>query len=127
MKNPYQKALNDYQSLELQTRVENASPHELTNMLIEGALSNVCKAQGFMARAQLQKKGEHIGKALNIIEGLKTSLNHEKGGDISINLEQLYTHVQTSLLKANSTNDEVLLQHSHAILSQVHQAWQEIC
>lgn len=126
MKNPYHKALNEYQSLELRTQVETASPHELINLLLQGALANIAKAQGFMARKQLTEKGVHIGKALSIVEGLKTSLNHQKGGEISVNLQQLYEHIQDNLLKANLTNDEQLLTHSTTLLTDIHQAWKGI-
>ena len=126
MKNPYQQILNEYQSTALKARVEEASPHELINLLFEGACSNISKAQSFVQRKQIKEKGEHIGKAISIIEGLKTSLNPDLGGEIAINLKQLYEHIQTNLLQANLKNDEQLLAHSNVLLSEIHQAWQEI-
>lgn len=126
MKNPYQEVLNQYKSLELQTRVDTATPHELIELLLQGARTHIATAQGNIQRNQIKEKGEHIGKALSIVEGLKTSLNQEQGGEIAINLHRLYDYVQHILLKANINNDEDLLAQSNLLLSEVHQAWQAI-
>lgn len=126
MKNPYLQASNQYKSIEIQTRVETASPHELIEMLLQGARSHIATAQGNIQRKQIKEKGEHIGKAISIIDGLKMSLNHEQGGEIADNLLKLYDYLQSMLLKANLNNDEDLLAQANVLLSEVHQAWQSI-
>jgi len=126
MKNPYQNASKQYKSIELQTRIDTASPHELIELLLQGARSHIVTAQGNIQRDQIKEKGEHIGRALSIIEGLKSSLNHDQGGEIATNLLKLYDYVQHILLKANLNNDEDLLAQSNLLLAQVHQAWQSI-
>jgi flagellar protein FliS len=126
MKNPYLEASNQYKSIELQTRIETASPHELIELLLQGARSHIATAQGSIQRNLVKEKGEHIGKAISIIEGLKISLNHEKGAEISSNLEQLYDYIQHILLKANLNNDPDLLAQANILLAEVHQAWQAI-
>ncbi|HAT8621858.1 flagellar export chaperone FliS [Legionella pneumophila serogroup 1] len=126
MKNLYSQISSQYKAIELQTRIETASPHELIELLLQGARSHIATAQGNIQRNQIKEKGEHIGKAISIIEGLKMSLNHDKGGEIAENLLQLYDYVQQILLKANLKNDEDLLAQSNMILAEVHQAWQAI-
>lgn len=126
MKNPYTQISSQYKSIELQTRVDTASPHELIDLLLQGARSHIATAQGNIQRNQIKEKGEHISKSLSIIEGLKMSLNREKGGEIATNLLQLYDYIQHILLKANLTNDQDLLAQSNSLLSEVHQAWQSI-
>lgn len=126
MKNPYKHASNQYKSIELQTRIDTASPHELIELLLQGARTHIATAQGNIQRNQIKEKGEHIGKALSIIEGLKMSLNHEQGGSIAENLLKLYDYIQHILLKANLNNDEDLLAQSNLLLAEVHQAWQSI-
>ncbi|HAU0994379.1 TPA: flagellar export chaperone FliS, partial [Legionella pneumophila] len=106
MKNLYSQISSQYKAIELQTRIETASPHELIDLLLQGARSHIATAQGNIQRNQIKEKGEHIGKAISIIEGLKMSLNHDKGGEIAENLLQLYDYVQQILLKANLKNDE---------------------
>ncbi|MGL5742577.1 MAG: flagellar export chaperone FliS [Legionella sp.] len=126
MKNPYQQVINQYKTIELQTRVDASTPHELINLLLQGARTHLATAQGNIERQQIQEKGEHIGKALSIIEGLKKSLNHEHGGEIADNLLQVYMHIEYLLLKANLNNDNELLSQSNLLLAQVHEAWQTI-
>ncbi|CCD08603.1 TPA: flagellar export chaperone FliS [Legionella pneumophila] len=126
MKNLYSQISSQYKTIELQTRIETASPHELIDLLLQGARSHIATAQGNIQRNQIKEKGEHIGKAISIIEGLKMSLNHDKGGEIAENLLQLYDYVQQILLKANLKNDEDLLAQSNMLLAEVHQAWQAI-
>lgn len=126
MKNPYQQAIQQYKSIELQTRIESATPHQLIDLLLQGARSHIAAAQGNIQRQQVSEKGEHIGKAIGIIEGLRTSLNHEKGGEIAGNLDKLYDYIQQILLKANIDNNAELLVQCNGLLAQIHQAWQEI-
>lgn len=126
MKNPYTNMIKQYKSIELKTRVDTASPHELIELLLQGARSHIATAQGNIQRNQIQEKGEHIGKALSIVEGLKSSLNHDQGGEIADNLLKLYDYIQHILLKANLKNDENLLAESNLLLAQIHQAWQGI-
>lgn len=126
MKNPYTEAVNQYKSIELQTRIESASPHQLIDLLLQGARSHIATAQGNIQRNQISEKGEHIGKAISIIEGLKTSLNHDKGGELASNLDKLYDYVQQILLKANIDNNIELLTQSNLLLAEIHEAWQQI-
>lgn len=126
MKNPYDQVSNQYKSIELQSRIDTASPHELIELLLQGARSHIATAQGNIQRNQIKDKGEHIGKAISIVEGLKSSLNQDQGGEIAVNLLKLYDYIQHILLKANLTNDEDLLAQSNMLLAEVHQAWQAI-
>lgn len=126
MNNPYQQVLNEYKSIELKTRIDASSPHELIELLLQGARSHIATAQGNIQRNQIKEKGEHLGKAISIVEGLKMSLNHDQGGEIAANLLHLYDYIQQLLLKANINNDEDLLAQSNLLLSQIHQAWQSI-
>lgn len=126
MKNPYQHAINHYKSIELRTRIESANPHQLIDLLLQGARSHIATAQGNIQRKQMSEKGEHIGKAISIIEGLRSSLNHEQGGEIAKNLDKLYEYIQQILLKANIDNDGALLAQSNLLLADIHQAWQEM-
>lgn len=126
MKNPYQSAVNQYKNIDLQARIETASPHELINLLLQGARTHIATAQGNIQRQQITEKGEHIGKALSIIEGLKSSLDQELGGEIALNLEQLYDYIQQILLKANMENNADLLAEANQLLAEIHGAWQGI-
>lgn len=120
------KILNQYKSIELKTRVDAANPHELINLLLQGARNHIATAQGNLVRKQIREKGEHISKALSIIEGLKSSLNQEQGGEIAVNLLKIYEYIETLLLKANLHNNEELLVQANSLIAQIHESWQAI-
>jgi len=71
-------------------------------------------------------KGAQIGSAISIMEGLKTSLDMEKGGEIARNLEDLYNYMERRLIEANSGNDTSLLDEVSDLLKQIKEAWDAI-
>jgi len=119
-------ALKQYQQTGIHGGVMDASPHRLIQMLLEGALTRILTAKGFMQQGNLAKKGESIGSAISIVEGLKASLDMEKGGEISQNLDALYQYVNTVLLKANINNDISLLNEAGKLLSEIKIGWDGI-
>ncbi|MCH8506840.1 MAG: flagellar export chaperone FliS, partial [Ectothiorhodospiraceae bacterium] len=82
-----------------------ADPHRLIQMLMEGFLTRVAQARGAMERGQTADKGVEIGKAISIVEGLRVSLDMERGGELSESLASLYEYMQRRLLEANLHND----------------------
>jgi flagellar protein FliS len=95
-------------------------------MLLEGAASKISVAKGFMERGEIRAKGEQIGCAISILEGLKASLDHEKGGEIANNLEDLYAYMERRLIEANRTNDMSLLDEVSDLLKEIKEAWDAI-
>jgi flagellar protein FliS len=126
MYNPYQKASNAYKTIDLQSRIEAATPHELINLLFQGARTNIATAIGCLQRNQIKEKGEHLSKAIGIIDGLKSSLNMQQGGKVAEDLLALYNQVQHLIYKANIQNSAELLTRSNEILAGVHEAWMTI-
>jgi flagellar protein FliS len=123
MNNPYQKVIDKYKAVDLQTRVEAASPHELISLLFQGAISHITRAIECMKRNQIKEKGEHLSRAIGILDGLKGSLNMKEGGDVSKNLLAFYNQIQNLLLKGNIQNSEQILIKSKELLDEVHGAW----
>jgi len=119
-------ALDQYSQNAVQTGIESASPHRLIQMLLEGALGKIAAAKGHMERGEIQPKGEQIGSAISIIEGLKSSLDKDKGGEIAQNLEDLYIYMERRLIEANRGNDTSLLDEVSDLLRQIKEAWDAI-
>ena len=119
-------ALNQYSQTAVQTGIESASPHRLIQMLMEGALGKIAVAKGHMERSEIRDKGQQIGCAISIIEGLKLSLDHEKGGEIARNLEDLYIYMGRRLVEANRINDTSVLDEVSDLLRQIKEAWDAI-
>ena len=119
-------ALDQYSENAVRTGIESASPHQLIQMLLEGALDKIAAARGHMERGEIQPKGEQVGSAISIIEGLKSSLDKDRGGEIARNLEDLYIYMERRLIEANRDNDTALLDEVSDLLRQIKEAWDAI-
>ena len=119
-------ALDQYGRNAIQAGIESASPHRLIQMLMEGALGKIAAAKGSMERGDIQSKGDLIGSAISILDGLKNSLDKEKGGEIAQNLEDLYVYMERRLLEAHSSNDAAILDEVSDLLRQIKEAWDAI-
>ncbi len=119
-------ALRQYQQMSAQTGVAYASPHRLIQMLMEGALERIAVAKGCIQRQDIAAKGEQIGKAIDIVGGLRDGLNHEVGGELSANLDALYNYMQRRLVEANLRSDVIILDEVADLLRPVKDAWNAI-
>lgn len=119
-------ALQEYQQVSRKAAVEDASPHRLIQMLMEGALEKIAAAKGFMERGSIQEKGAHISWAVSIIDGLRVSLDKSVGGEIAENLEELYLYMMRRLTDANLKNEPAYLDEVASLLGQIKSAWDAI-
>lgn len=118
---------NAYRQVSVQTGVHSASPHRLVAMLYEGLLDALAQARGAIAEADIELKGRAIGRALRIIdEGLRGTLDLERGGKIAADLDGLYAYVTTRLTHANLRNDASALDECRNLIQPVHEAWTAI-
>ncbi|WP_017939551.1 flagellar export chaperone FliS [Zestomonas thermotolerans] len=119
-------ALRQYQTVNTQAQVVEASPHRLIQMLMEGGLTRLAQARGAMERGQVGLKGELIGKAIAIIGGLRDGLNMEAGGELAQNLDRLYEYMSARLFEANRENDFAKLDEVAGLLRTIKSAWDAI-
>ena len=119
-------ALRQYQTVNTQAQVSDASPHRLIQMLMEGGLSRIAQAKGAMQHGQQAAKGELISKAIGIIGGLRAGLDPEQGGEIAVNLDRLYEYMTARLIEANIGNDVAILDEVSSLLRNVKSGWDAI-
>lgn len=119
-------ALRQYQTVDLQSQVHQASPHRLIQMLMEGALARMQQAKGAMERGQLGLKAQAIVKAGSIISSLRNSLNMEAGGELAERYSALYGYMQVGLLEANLHNDQAKLEEVCDLLRVIKSGWDGI-
>lgn len=119
-------AMRQYQSVNTQARATEANPHRLIQMLMEGGLTRLAQARGAMEREQIALKGELIGKAIDIVGGLRQSLDVSKGGELAENLDRLYEYMTTRLMEANLKNDPAIVEEVSTLLREVKSSWDAI-
>lgn len=124
--NNYQTALNMYRSVGVQTGIEDASDHQLIEMLLDGAISRITSAKSACLRGVISERGENISASIAIIDSLRSSLDLEKGGEIANNLMQLYSYMEIKLAEANLNGDTELLDQVVGLLRELQAGWKGI-
>lgn len=117
MKNAYQKYKD--------SSVQSASREKLLLMLYEGAIRYTRKAIQACEAKDIAERGMNIGKAFDIVMELNNTLNHEVGGDISKNLEQLYMFITDKLTQANISGKKEPLEQVVKLLETLYAGWVE--
>lgn len=119
--------INAYANIEVESAVLSASPYQLVNMLFDGALSALKRAQILMDQGDTTGKGQAISKAINIISnGLQSGLDYNANKELCTNLDNLYDYMTRRLLQANLHNDSAALVEVHSLLNNISDAWKEI-
>jgi len=108
-----------------QTSVQSASREKILLMLYEGAIRFVKQAMIAIDKKDIAERGMNIGRAWDVVMELNNSLNHEVGGDIAKNLEQLYMFITEQLTKANATGAKKPLEDALKVLETLYSGWVE--
>jgi flagellar protein FliS len=120
------RAASAYNRVGLETSVQGADPHELINLLFNGLLETLTVARGAMEREDIAAKGRAITKAVRLLdEGLKGGLSPE-GGELSVNLGNLYDYCILRLTQANIHNDVKALDEVRGLIEPIAESWRAI-
>lgn len=122
----YRNNANKYAAIHTESAIDDASPHKLIQMLMNGFLMRVNAAKGAIERKDYQEKSIQISKAVGILGGLIGGLDLEKGGELAANLNNLYDYMNTQLLKASAENDTAILDEINGLMNQIQSAWNAI-
>jgi flagellar protein FliS len=117
MKNAYQK----YKK----TSIESASREKLLLLMYEGAIKYVKRAIIAVENNDIAERGMNIGYAFDIVLELNNTLDHEVGGEVAKNLEQLYMFITDQLTQANINADKKSLENALSVLETLYSGWKE--
>jgi flagellar protein FliS len=118
MKNP---ALTTYR----QISVQGASPLGLVVMLYDGAIAALQQAVIAIEARDIQKKCDHLKRAMAIIVQLEGTLNMELGGEVAQTLKAFYMYSRAQATKANIENSAEILRSLIEKFTTVREAWNE--
>ena len=119
-------AMKQYAQVGAQSNVLGASPHRLIQMLMNGALEKMNLAKAALGRGQIGEKAQLITLSINIIDGLRLSLDLERGGAIAQNLDDLYDYMVRRLVHANAENNLDMIDEVASLLREIKNAWEAI-
>jgi flagellar protein FliS len=106
-----------------QFSVQGATPLGLVVMLYDGVIAAMQRAVTAIEAHDIQKKCEHLNRALAIILQLEGTLNMELGGEVAQTLKALYLYARGQAIKANIENSAAILRALIEKFSTVREAW----
>lgn len=119
-------ALRAYKTTELGSRATGGDKRELILMMYDGAIGAIRIGQQHAARKERLPTGKQIDRALSIIGGMRQTLDFERGGNVAVNLDDLYRYLMKALVKANSSLDTSIMQEVVDLLASVREAWASV-
>lgn len=115
-----------YQQVRSHGGVESADSHGLITLLMDGALERLVKARAHMLRGEIAAKGETIGRCIDIIGGLRDSLDPKVDAAMVERLDSLYEYMSRRLLQANMRDDATIIDEVSKLLQQLRDSWVQI-
>ncbi len=118
MSNPYQKYKN--------TSVLSASREQILLMLYEAAIKFTKLSVQAAEKKNIAERGRNIMRAYDIVAELQVSLDHNVGGDLPKQLDQLYTFILDQYTKGNIHGDIEALKSCQKILENLYDGWKQV-
>ncbi|MBK9166929.1 MAG: flagellar export chaperone FliS [Bryobacterales bacterium] len=117
----FYNAYTNYQELQ----VMGATPVELIRMLYREAVGSVRMGRRFLAAGDVAGRARSLGKAQSIVIELAASLNHAAGGNLAVQLLQIYDYLLTRLAEGQSSQRDQPLEEAERILTTLADAWEQ--
>lgn len=120
---------NAYQTVEKQALGEADDPHFVVLMMLDALLKSMALFQENISAKQgrgQELKSDSFARALTIIYALQTSLDFEKGGEISENLFKLYEFSRQKLLSDMKAGEAIGTSDAIDVLTEIRDAWSQI-
>ena len=115
-----------YDELANKSIVMGATSHGLVALLFEEFDSSLRAAEFYAASEDVAKMREKVGKASKILAGLQGSIDIEKGGELAMNLAELYRFCIRELLNANINADTKIITKVRSLIAPIQQAWNDM-
>lgn len=121
------RSASAYKRVGVETSISSADPHKLVTLLFDALLQALGSARLAMQSGDIGLKGLKIGSAVRILEdGLMAPLNLQEGGELAVNLKNLYNYCVTQITLANVRNDVAGLEEVSRLIGVVASGWKEI-
>ena len=116
------KGLAAYRSVEVQSR----TPLELVVMLYDGALRFLANGREAIERRDIPARHEAFSRLLAIISELQSTLDIDGGGQVAVQLDELYGFINRRILASAMENSTAPLDEVKPLLEKLRDAWQQI-
>ena len=122
------KAAAAYKRLDIESAVASADRHELVTLLFKALIGALTGAEVHHQHENKDQVREYVTKACRILAGLQGSLDYERGGEIAVNLGQLYGYSIRKLFAANVNLDAAPdnVAEVKSLLEPIAEAWENM-
>jgi flagellar secretion chaperone FliS len=106
-------------------RVANAEkdPMQQIVMLYDGTMKFLHLTAVDIETGDVVSKGEHVNRALDILNYLQGILDFESGGEVAQSLDKLYTLVSMKVLRASARLDADGMRSAAELLAPLRDSW----
>lgn len=119
--------LKFYQKEATKTRLADATPYQIIQMLMAGVLDNLALAKGAIQRKDFELKAVSLSKASAILESLRSSLDASIAPELSQNLYALYSYMIDRLIDASVEKEHTAaIDEVATLFREIKSAWDEI-
>ena len=122
------RAAAEYKRIDIESAVASADKHELITLLFKALIGTLAGVEVHHHHGNKDQVREYLTKACRILAGLQGSLDYERGGDIAVNLGELYGYSIRKLFAAN-VNIEIApdnVPEVKSLLEPISEAWQKM-
>lgn len=121
------RSANTYRAVDIESSVLGSNPHQLVGLIFSTLLQSLAKAKVAIQGRDTPAKVRAIGHSLRLLEeGLKGSLDTNRGGELARNLAKLYDYCVLRTTEANLRNDAAMIDEVIALIQPVADGWSEI-
>ena len=115
-----------YQSVDISSRIEGATPHQLVQIMYEELLKALDAMAFATSRGDYVQRGERQSRVLAILTGLETSLDFDKGGQIAVDLVAIYREARRLVIAGGREGDAQLVVQAREMIAEISTAWEAI-
>ncbi|USI73709.1 flagellar export chaperone FliS [Sphingomonas morindae] len=118
-----------YRALDISTKVEGASPHQLIGILFDEVMKTLdTLAAGIAAGNGPTSPGmpERRARAVSILLGLEGCLDHGQGGELAAGLAAIYREARRLLGEGLEKRDLAPLVQARDLIAEIAEAWGKI-
>lgn len=115
-------ALNQYITQDVMT----SSPEKLVFMLYDKAITSLREAIKSIEAEDIERRYKANKKATDIIMHMWQTLDMEKGGEIAVNLDRLFSFILNKLPKVDMDNDPEPAREVIKLLEPLHESWKQL-
>ena len=109
-----------------QQSILTAPPGRLVVMLYDGCVRFLFQAAYAMREGKRTVSLERLRRAEAIIDELRVSLDHDKGGEIAANLDAIYGFSRSHLIRAWGEQDASKIDEVSRLMTELRDAWAQI-